>query len=324
MKIFKVTLLALVLAVAGCTSTTAVHTGTGAVTVPQPQGVKDPADIPTAGSDAACGDPTRSYSPLSPMPDPGSMPAGSTMATILHNGRLRVGVDQNTYLFGYRDPSSGDIVGFDIDMAHAVAQAIFGNPNKIQFVAITSAQRISYLQQGKVDLVADTMTINCDRWTQVAFSTDYYDAGQTVLVPTSSKADSIADLGKQKVCAAAGSTSITNIAAQPSHPIPVSVADWTDCLVMLQQGQVAAISTDDTILRGLKAQDPDTRLVTAAPFTKEPYGLAMNKGQMDLVSFVNGVLAQMRQDGSWLAIYKKWLGTPAPSLKPPTPVYGRQ
>jgi polar amino acid transport system substrate-binding protein len=159
------------------------------------------------------------------------------------------------------------------------------------------------------------MTINCDRLKQVAFSTDYYDAGQRVLVPTSSTAKGIADLGGKRVCAAAGSTSIVNIAHAPSHPVPVSVADWTDCLVMLQQGQVDAISTDDTILAGMATQDPNTKLV-GGRFTDEPYGVAVSRSALDLVRFVNGVLDRMRADGTWAAIYTRWLGSPAPAPPP--------
>jgi polar amino acid transport system substrate-binding protein len=322
MKILKAAAVALVLVLAGCTATPKVSAGTGSATAPQPQGVRDPAVIPSAATGStSCSNPTQSYSPLSPMPAPGQMPAGSTMAAIQAQGVLRIGVDQDTYLFGYRDPSSGDIVGFDIDILHAIAKAIFGDPDKLQYVVVTTADRIPDLKAKTVDIVADTMTINCSRWQDVAFSTDYYNAGQTVLVPSTSKVNSIDALGGQKVCAADGSTSIANIAARSSHPIPVSVVDWTDCLVMLQQNQVAAISTDDTILRGLEAQDPDTRLVTAAPFTSEPYGLAMNRDQTGLVRFVNGVLDQMRQDGQWAAIYTKWLGGTA---TPPAPVYGRE
>lgn len=237
------------------------------------------------------------------------------MADIARRGYLKVGVDQNTFLFGYRDPASGAIVGFDIDIAREVAKAIFGNPNKIQLVAITSAQRIPYVKSGAVDIVVDTMTVNCDRLRQVDFSTIYYDAGQRVLVPKDSTATGIADLGGKKVCAATGSTSIQNIAAAPSHPIPVSVADWTDCLVMLQQGQVAAISTDDTILEGLAAQDPNTKLV-GAPFTDEPYGIAVADKHPDLVRFVNGVLDHIRRDGRWADIYTTWLRIDAPNPPP--------
>jgi polar amino acid transport system substrate-binding protein len=241
------------------------------------------------------------------------------MARIQAHGTLRVGVDQNTYKFGYRDPASGQIVGFDIDIAHAIAKAIFGDPNKIQFVSITAAQRIPDVVNHTVDLVADTMTVTCDRLRQVAFSTIYYDAGQNVLVRKNSGLTGLADLGGRKVCAAAGSTSIANIAAIASRPVPVAVNDWTDCLVMLQQGQVSAISTDDTILRGLAAQDPSTKLLLTTNFTKEPYGLAMDLHAADLVEFVNGVLAQLRSDGGWAAIYTRWLNSPAPA--PPIAQY---
>src|SRR5438045_6592288 len=97
-------------------------------------------------------------------------------------GYLSAGEDHNTYHFGYLNPRNGKIEGFDIDMVHAVAAAIFGNPNKIQFKAISDAQRIPDIRSGAVDIVAHTMTINCDRLQQVDFSSVYFDAGQRVLV----------------------------------------------------------------------------------------------------------------------------------------------
>jgi polar amino acid transport system substrate-binding protein len=303
-----------------CASPAPAPQAATSATAVAPDGVQDPAVIPSAapGSTAGCGDPTASLAPTGTLPAPGQMPAGSTMARILKDGRLKVGVDQNTYLFGYRDPATGQIVGFDIDIAHAIAKAIFGDPNKIQFIAITSAQRITYVQNGTVDMVADTMTITCDRWHDVDFSTVYYMAGQAVLVPSSYVGTSILSLSGKKVCAAIGSTSITNIAANKAVLVPVAVKDWTDCLVMLQQGEVDAISTDDTILRGLAAQDPYTKLLPGT-FTQEPYGLAISPVSPDFVRFVNGVLEQMRSDGEWAAIYTKWLHTTAPT--PPAPTY---
>lgn len=317
---------AVLLAVAaGCGSgPPAPKTATGP-NQPVPVGVQDPAKIPKATASAAptC-DPRASLRPPASMPQPGQMPPGSTMATILKRGRLIVGVDQNTYLFGYRDSANdatnGQIVGFDIDIAHAIAKAIFGDPNKIQFMAITSADRIPVLQKGEADIVVDSMTITCDRLQQVEFSTDYFDAGQRVLVMDSSTARSIDDLGGKKVCAASGTTSIQTIAEEKSHPIPVSVNDWTDCLVMLQQGQVDAISTDDSILAGLAAQDPNTKLV-GPKFTDEPHGVAIKKENTDLVRFVNGVLDQMRADGQWKALYGKWCASLGPAPNPPAAQY---
>jgi polar amino acid transport system substrate-binding protein len=315
---------AVLVAAAGCGGGSAPKAATEP-NQPVPVGVQDPAKIPkaTASSGPTC-NPRASLRPPASMPQPGQMPAGSTMAAIQRRGRLIVGVDQNTYLFGYRDSANdatnGQIVGFDIDIAHAVAKALFGDPNKIQFRAITSADRIPVLQKDQADLVVDSMTINCERLQQVAFSTDYFDAGQRVLVMDTSTARSIDDLGGKKVCAASGTTSIQTIAEEKSHPIPVSVNDWTDCLVMLQQGQVDAISTDDSILAGLAAQDPNTKLI-GPKFTDEPHGVAIKKTNTDLVRFVNGVLDQMRSDGQWKALYGKWLTSLGPAPNPPASQY---
>jgi polar amino acid transport system substrate-binding protein len=318
-RVVTVLLIAGVL-LAGCATTPAAPaTTTGAIAPPIPGGVQDPAVIPSAAAStsATCGNAVASLRPTGPLPGPGAMPSGSTMAKIAARGYLIAGVDQNTYLFGYFNPTTGTNEGFDIDMVQAVSKAIFGSV-KIKYVAITSAERIPYLRNHTVDIVADTMTINCARWQQVDFSSVYYNAGQSLLVAKTSKVTSLNQLGGQKVCAATGSTSIATIASWPSHPIAVSVNDWTDCLVMLQQGEVAAISTDDTILRGLAAQDPHTALV-GKDFTSEPYGLAMAPDASDFVRFVNGVLQQMRTDGRWAAIYDRWLGAPAPT--PPAAAY---
>ncbi len=174
--------------------------------------------VPAA--DTSCGDATASLRPPATLPAPGAMPAGSFMATIAARGRLIVGTSQDTLLFSSRNPFTGEVEGFDIDTARLVAQAIFGDPNKIQIVVIPNSARIPDVQKGTVDLVAETMTVNCARDKLVDFSTVYYDAGQRILVPSTSRAASLADLGGKTVCAAAGSTSIDAIKAATQPPDP--------------------------------------------------------------------------------------------------------
>jgi polar amino acid transport system substrate-binding protein len=264
---------------------------------------------PAAAGSTSC-DPTASLRPTgSPRVTPGSF-----MAKIRARGYLIAGVDQSTYHFGYLNPLDGRIEGFDIDMVRAVAKAIFGNPNKVVFKAISDAQRIPDVRSGAVDIVAHTMTINCDRLQLVDFSSVYFDAGQRVLVLSNSGAKSLADLNGKKVCATSTSTSLDNI-KHLSHAIPVAVTYWTDCLVLLQQGDVAAISTDDSILDGLKAQDPWTKIV-GPRFTSEPYGLAISQQHPDFVRFINAVLQRLRTDGQWAASYAHWVGTPVPAPPP--------
>jgi polar amino acid transport system substrate-binding protein len=244
------------------------------------------------------------------MPTPGEMPAGSYMAQIHARGYLEVGVAQSTYLWGYRDPVSGALTGFDVDMLRQVAQAIFGSPDPkyIRYVIVPNADREQAVASGQVDLLAETMTMTCDREKKVDFSTVYYEASQRILVPDNSAITGTADLGGKRVCGPAGSTSIQNLVApgMPSHIEIWAVNDMTDCLVMLQQHQVDAISTDDAILVGLRAQDPNTEMV-GTPFSSEPYGMAISKAHPDFTSFVNGVLAQVRADGTWTQIYDTWL-----------------
>lgn len=286
---------------------------------------KAPTPAPSSPSPAvtpSCGDPTASLRPREAVPAPGGMPAGTFMRTIQDRGRLVVGVDQNTLLFGYLNPFNGQIEGFDIDMLRQVAKAIFGNPNAIEFKAISSAQRIPVIQDQSVDIVADAMTINCERLQQVSFTTVYYEAGQRVLVPSNSRVRGIHDLAGRKVCATVGSTSIQNVRRLAPRAIAYPVALRTDCLVALQEGKVAAISTDDAILYGLQAQDPYTKIV-GPRFNREPYGMAINKAHPEFVRFVNAVLARVRSDGTWASIYDNWLGrvTHAPAPSPPKAHY---
>jgi polar amino acid transport system substrate-binding protein len=273
--------------------------------VPRPAGATELTDPPESSVDTSCGDPTASLRPGA-LPAPNALPAGSTMAEIRAKGKLVVGVDQNTFRFGFRDPFTGNVEGFDIDMAKEITKAIFGTDSALQLRILTSAQRIPALKEGQVDIVIRTMTINCERLKDVDFSSVYYLSGQKVLVKKTSEITGIDTLGGKKVCATEGSTSLARIAAAASKPVPVQVPNWTDCLVMLQQNQVDAISTDDTILGGLSAQDPFTKVV-GAPIGAEPYGMAMPKGNEDFVRFVNAVIQRMRTDGTWRATYDRWL-----------------
>jgi polar amino acid transport system substrate-binding protein len=305
---------------AGCSA------GSGTTTIPavsavdpKPAGAQDAAGV-SGPAVQNCGDLLASKRPLSPMPKPGGMPA--SMAGIVARGKLVVGVDQNTFNVGFRDPFTGEIQGFDIDMARAIAQAVFGDPNAIQLRAVTSDQRIPMLQSGDVDIVVRTMSITCDRKQQVDFSAVYYEATQRVLVKKNSGVAGMDQLGGKRVCATKSSTSLSKIAQFAAKPIPVQVADWTDCLVMLQQNQVDAVSTDDVILAGMAAQDKYTQLVGPS-LGAEPYGMAIKQGNEDFLRFVNGVIEQVKANGGWANSYTKWLGglIPGTTPNPPVPQY---
>lgn len=295
--------------------TTAGVTGS----VPRPLNVRDPADVPSAGPAPGC-DPRASLRPTGALPAPGHMPPGTAMARIARRGRLVVGIDQNAYLFSYRDPKTGELAGFEIDLARDIAAALLGDRNAVQFRAITTADRIPVIQSGDVDLVIRTMTMTCERWQQVSFSTEYLASHQRLLVRRGSGIKNFGDLAGRKVCATRGSTSIRTIAAQPSHPVPVSTDSTLDCLVLLEQGQVDAISTIDVLLAALATQDPTTELVGPA-YSDEPAAVGISQKSPDLVRFVNGVLEKIRADGTWTRSYRRWLTSVGPAPAPPAAVY---
>ncbi len=284
-----------------------------------------PAGAPTEPtSPPSSGCPVRqavaSYTP--PASVPTNLADYRTVRRIKDRGRLVVGVSADTLLLGARNPINGQIEGFDVEMAKLVARAIFGDPGKLQLRVITAAQRIPALRDGDVDLVARNMTITCDRWEQIAFSAEYYRSGQKILVKSDARQTGLNQLVGARVCAPTGSTSLDQLRTY-SGVLVVTASTHTECLVKFQQGAADAITGDDTVLAGLAGQDPYAKVMGAA-FTVEPYGLGMNAEAVDLVRYVNAVLARAIADGDWRAAYTRWLGEalgPAPS--PPTPVYGR-
>jgi len=311
-----------ILAAAGCS-------GSGVYATTQVPATKAPSSAPAPSATstpppAACGNPLASFAPAGPNPAPGSpMPSKSLMEEIQKRGRLIAGVSSDTLLLGARNPLNGQIEGFDIEMLKAVAKAIFNDPSRIEFRVITTAQRIPVLTDGSVDIVSRAMTINCARWAQIDFSTQYYQAGQKVLVAKGSNVARMEDLKGKMVCAPSGSTSMDKLRTFAGL-IPVASDTHTGCLVLFQQGKVEAITGDDTILAGLAAQDPYALVVKAPAFTSEPYGLGISNKHQEFVRFVNAVLAQMRADGQWTTAYNTWLRAalgPAPA--PPPAVYGR-
>lgn len=263
----------------------------------------------------SCTQVRESLRPIGPMPAPGAMPRGSTMAAIAARGRLIAGVDQGKYRVGYRNPITGELEGSDIDVVRQIAAAIFGDPNRVQFVVLNIADRVGAIERGQVDLVVNNFTVTCERQQKVEFSTAYLAASQRVLVPAGSGVTEIEGLTGARVCTSSGSTTEAALRALPIHLDVVLLAGIPDCMVELQRGRVAAVSSDDVILAGLAAQDPQTKVV-GRPLAGALYAVGMSRGAPDLVRFVNAVLERARSDGSLAASDQRWLGALNPVPQP--------
>ncbi|MGH2942704.1 MAG: transporter substrate-binding domain-containing protein [Solirubrobacteraceae bacterium] len=251
-------------------------------------------------------DPYRSLTP-SALPRPGRMPAGTFMRTLQDRGRFLVGVDQNSLGLGYFNPTSG-MEGFDIDLVGEVARAIFGDTASIRYVALSTAQRDSAIVRRAVDIVASAFSINCERRNVMLFSSVYHEAKQQLLVPEGSKIAGLRDLRGKRICATKGSTSIDFLKATRAETgvVPWEVDLRIDCLVALQQGVVAAVTSDDAILLGFQRQDPQTKIVGERLQT-ESYGMAVNTRHPEFVRFVNAVLQRLRRNGCLAAMRRHWL-----------------
>ncbi len=288
---------------------------TTAAASPPATGAPAPGAPAPAGGAAGCGDPQASLRPPPVPPAPGAMPAGTFLATIQHRGYLRAAVLADVPPFGSINAFTGQFEGFDVDLANRIGRAIFGADGHVRFRATTYAERIPVLQRGDVDIVVATMTTNCERRRQIDFSTVYWYETQRVLVPLDSPARGLDDLGGQPVCTAAGTTTVDTLRRAPSHPLVRTVPNIADCLVLLQSGQVAGITTTSAVLAGMAAQDPRVHLVGPG-LSNEPDAIGVARGHPELTRFVNGVLADVLRDGTWAALVRHWL----PALRPPPAV----
>jgi glutamate transport system substrate-binding protein len=232
-------------------------------------------------------------------------PAGTTMARLQDAGEIKIGVKYDVPPFGFQNPQSGDIEGFDVDLGRAIAEGLGVEPN---FIEAISDNRIPFLEDGTVDLVLSTMTINQERDLEIDFSEPYYIAEGRILVPQDSDIAGVDDLAGNRVCTALGSTYEETLKEQAPQADLRLVDSYSECLELIQNGAVDAVSTDDVILTGMIIQDDSLKLVEAEPLTTEPYGAGIKDGDAEFKEFVDGVIAEYKSDGRWADAYQKWVG----------------
>ncbi|AIQ62400.1 amino acid ABC transporter substrate-binding protein [Paenibacillus stellifer] len=238
----------------------------------------------------------------------GSESSGGGIAAIKERGKLLVGVKYDTKLFGLKDPSSGQVEGFDIDISKAIAKHILGDENAIELKEVTSKTRIPMLNNGEIDMVVATMTITEERKKEVDFSDVYFQAGQSLLVKKGSPITGLESLTKDsKVLGSKGSTSVKNIKEKVPGITVLEFDNYQDAFNALKAGKGDALTTDDAILYGMAAQDAGYEVV-GKPFTDEPYGIAVQKGNSEVVKAINDTLAELKSNGEYDKIYEKWIG----------------
>jgi len=238
-----------------------------------------------------------------------SFPEGSTMAELNEAGELRVGTKFDQPGFGLLNPTTNQPEGFDVEIAYLIAAALGIPEDGVTFTESVSANREPFIQNDTVDIVVATYTINDTRKTLVSFAGPYYVAGQDIMVAADDDSiESVDDLAGKNVCTALGSTYEETLKKQAPKAKLKLVDSYSECLELIQNGAVDAVSTDDVILTGMIIQDDTLKLVDDEPLTTEPYGAGIKEGDKAFQAFVNEVFDKYKSDGRWAKAYQKWVG----------------
>lgn len=231
-----------------------------------------------------------------------------TFAKIADRGEVVIGVKEDQPGLGYLDTVTKERSGFDVDVARWIAASLGYDEENIEFKAIASANREQAIKNGDVDYYVGTYSINDKRKQDIDFAGPYFVTGQGLLVKSGgTDYQSLEELDGKTVCSATGSTPIQNI--KENFPkIKAQEFDlYSACVEGLINGQADAVTTDQAILIGYAAQDPDNLMVTTGPLlTEEKYGVGLPKGDDVLREHINTLFT----DGgdTWQEIFDQNLG----------------
>lgn len=243
-----------------------------------------------------------------------SFAAGTTMASIQSKGKLVVGTKFNQLGSGLKNPTTGKLEGFDIEIAKLIAVGIFGGSvddveGKIEFKEAVTAVREAVIQTGEVDVVAATYTINDTRKKQVDFAGPYVIDGQTVMVKSDNTTiKTLTDLNGKKVCTGRGSTTPANLQNRQITADLTLFETYPECSEALRQGRVEAVVTDRGILLGQVEGGQRQFKLVEINVSEEPLGIGLKKGDDAFRNFLNDRLEAIYASGEWKAAYERTLG----------------
>jgi glutamate transport system substrate-binding protein len=268
-------------------------------------------DSPAVGGDTDSSTPKPSFA------------AGTTMAALQAKGKIVVGTKFDQPGLGQKNPLTGKVEGFDPEIAKIVAAAIFGGTpadagSKIEFIETTSPNRELFIENGTVDIVVATYTINDARKQRIDFAGPYYVAHQDIMVKAEDDSiKSVADLAGKRVCSVRNSTPAKRIRDMVPDADLQEFDTYTLCKEELLNGRTDAVTTDDAILLGFASENPTALKVVGNQFSTEPYGIGLKRGDDEFRKFVNDTLDQSYANGQWTAAFDSTLGKSG--VKAPTP-----
>ncbi len=254
-----------------------------------------------------------------------SFPEGSTMAELNEAGALSVGTKFDQPGFGLLNPTTDKPEGFDVEIAYLVAAALGIPEDGVTFTESVSANREPFIQNGSVDIVVATYTINDERKQLVSFAGPYYVAGQDIMVAAGNPEGITGpdDLAGKTVCSVEGSTPAENIRTNFPEVNLITTDVYSKCADQLKNGEVVAVTTDNVILTAFVSTDPESFELVGAPFTEEPYGIGLALDDDDFRDFINDVLEDAYESGAWAEAYDSTVGAITGTEAPEPPSVDR-
>ncbi|MFD6055095.1 glutamate ABC transporter substrate-binding protein [Agromyces sp. NPDC060279] len=229
-----------------------------------------------------------------------------TFDAMTKRGKVVIGVKNDQPGLGYEDAASGERSGFDIDIARWIAASLGFDEDQIEYQTIPSANREQAIVNGDIDYYVGTYSITDKRKEQIDFAGPYLITGQGLLVAADNEdINGPDDLAGKIVCSVTGSTPLQRIRDEYNPGDTVEYDTYSQCVDQLVQGSVDAITTDEAILAGYVAQQPDELKIAGEPFSEERYGVGIAKGDSELQAHIN----ELFTDGGdvWQALFDEHL-----------------
>lgn len=227
--------------------------------------------------------------------------------TIQDRGVLKVGVKSDVPKFGYKNPTTGQYEGFEIDLAKALAKEILGSEDKVQFETVTAKTRGPLLDNGTVDMDISTFTVTEERKKSYNFSDSYFTDGIGLLVKKDSGIKSLKDLNGKKVGVAQSATTKTAFQAEADKQgVKVQFlefASYPEIKSALDSGRVDCFSVDGAILNGYL---DDSTVILDDRFSPQEYGVATKLSNKGLAQLVNDKIDALKQSGDLQKMIDKW------------------
>lgn len=233
---------------------------------------------------------------------------GATLKTVKERGQLLCGAHPGRYGFAAPD-AKGRWVGFEVDLCRAIAAAIFGDGEKVKFVALSSQQRFPAIQSGEVDVLPRNTTATLTRDTALGlnFSPPVFYTGLGFLVRKDAGVKSIEELNGAVICMAPSSTteqSVARIFAQRNLKYtPIVIENNKELASAYVAGRCDALAKDRDALPGVRVYDapnPDDHVILDGTYSKEPLALAVRHGDdqwYDIVKWVMYGLMEAEENG---------------------------